>query len=77
MVVVIRHASSPAAKEMGVTYSRSNPGTGMPSKERFQTRPAWACLQRCLLSQNYQFWIGQQPKPQIVVLVLVTLFSER
>jgi len=32
-------------KEKGVTYSRSLTGTGMPSKERFQARPMWACLQ--------------------------------
>jgi hypothetical protein len=34
-------------KKMGVTYSRSLTGTGMPPQERFQTRPMWACLQRC------------------------------
>jgi len=34
----------------------------MPSKERFQTRPMGRAFKRCLLSQNYQFWNGQQPK---------------
>jgi len=37
----------------------------MPSQERFRARPMWACLEPCPASQNYQFWIGQQPNPQI------------
>jgi len=61
----------------GVTYSRPNPGTGMPSQERFRARPMWACLEPCPASQNYQFWIGQQPKPQISFLFWShTYFSE-
>ena len=65
-------------KKMGVTYSRSNPGTGMPLQERFRARPMWACLEPCPVSQNYQFWIGQQPKPQICCFGVSTcVFSER
>ena len=37
----------------------------MPSQERFRARPMWACLEPCPMSQNYQFCVGQQPKPQI------------
>ena len=46
----------------------------MPSTERFRARPMWACLEPCPFAGNYQFRVGQQPKPQIGVLVLVTLF---
>jgi hypothetical protein len=44
----------------------------MPSQERFRARPMWACLEPCPASQNYQFWIGQQPKPQICFFALFT-----
>jgi hypothetical protein len=37
----------------------------MPSKERFQTRPIWACLQTLSFKSNFAFRSGQQPKPQI------------
>jgi hypothetical protein len=47
---------------MGVTYSRSSTGTGMPSKERFQTRPMGRAFKRCLLSRNFLFRGRQQPK---------------
>ena len=42
-----------ATKTMGVTYSRSTTGTGMPFKERFRTRPAWACLQTLSLKMKF------------------------
>ena len=43
------------AKEKGVTYSRPLTGMGMPSKERFQTRPMGRAFKHCLLSRNFPF----------------------
>ena len=60
---------------MGVTYSRSIPGTGVPFKERFRTRPGGACLQAPSLKSKCQFWNGQQPK--LREMILVKLFSGR
>ncbi len=54
---------------MGVTYSRSIPGTGVPFKERFQTRPGGACLRAPSLKSKCQFWDGQQPKLREMILV--------
>jgi hypothetical protein len=42
-----------ASDEKGVPYSRSLTGTGMPSKERFQTRPMGRVFKRRLLSRNF------------------------
>jgi hypothetical protein len=64
-------------KKMGVTYSRSITGTRMPSKERFQTRPIWACLQTLSFKSNFAFRDGQQPKPQICWFGFYIRFSER
>jgi hypothetical protein len=44
-----------ASDEKGVPYSRSLTGTGMPSKERFQTRPMGRVFKRRLLSRNFPF----------------------
>ena len=65
--------------KMGVTYSRSSTGTGMPSKERFQTRPMGRVFKRCLLSRNFLFRGRQQPKlRKFVVFDFPTfVFSER
>ena len=39
---------------VSVTYSRSVTGTRMPSQKRFQTRPAWACLEPCPVSYKFR-----------------------
>jgi hypothetical protein len=63
-----------AANRKGVTYSRSITGTRMPLKERFQTRPNWACLQTLSFKPNIAFRDGQQPKPQICCLFFLVWF---
>jgi hypothetical protein len=70
-------ATLAAANKKGVTYSRSITGTGMPSKERFQTRPMGRAFKRCLLSRNFLFRYRQQPKLRKldVVFFLVVVFS--
>jgi len=55
--------------EKGVTYSRPDTGTGMPSLERFRARPKRGVPRTVSSDQKYQFCVGQQPKPQIVLFV--------
>jgi len=40
---VTRILNTGAEDYRGVTYSRLNTGTDMPSKKRFRARPFWAC----------------------------------
>lgn len=62
-----------ATKTMGVTYSRSATGTGMPFKERFQTRPAWACLQT--LSLKLKFPVSLQTAAEATQIGLLFFWS--
>jgi hypothetical protein len=48
-------AIRPVQNARGVTYSRPNSGTGMPSTERFRARPMWACLEPCPLREITSF----------------------
>jgi hypothetical protein len=57
---------------MGVTYSRSTTGTGMPFKERFRTRPVWACLQT--LSLKLKFPVSLQTAAEATQINLLCVF---
>ena len=61
----------------GVTYSRPDTGTGMPSLERFRARPMSACSEPCPVGQNYQFCGRTAAKAanQFVVLVTYVFFG--
>src|ERR1035441_3653811 len=68
---------TPTQNCRGVSYSRPNPGTGMPSQERFRARPMWACLEPCPVGRNYQFRGGQQPKLANSLCVWLTSVARR
>jgi hypothetical protein len=54
---------------MGVTYSRSNSGTGMPSTERFRARPMGRASNRVRLSEITSFELDSSRSRKFVVLV--------
>ena len=61
--------------ERGVTYSRPNPGTGMPSQERFRARPMWACLEPCPVSKITSFGLdSSRSRKSVFVLVYIVFF---
>ena len=66
---------TPTQNCRGVTYSRPNPGTGMPSQERFRARPMWACLEPCPVSKITSFGLdSSRSRKSVVVLVYMVSF---
>ena len=57
-------------KKTGRTYLRPVPGTGVPSKERFQHAPCGAYIEAPSFDSKCQFWYGQQPKLREIKLVV-------
>lgn len=60
--------TSRCPNKRGRTYLRPKTGTVCPRRNAFGT-PSLGVLQAVSFFQNYQFCLGQQPKPQIVCCV--------
>jgi len=61
----------------GVSYSRPNSGTGMPSTERFQARPTWAYLESCPLREITSFELDSSRSRKSIVKLIKSHTSFR